>query len=153
VRARRNRLVLALAAVVSVGIVGAWFPVSALLHQREELAAASAQLSRLDEQNAAIGRHERQLRTLSALGRIAQEQYDLVPPGDQAYQVLPPSGANSSDGKLAPTGPAGSSGRGSSRASGRGGSSSSSRSSGSRHLAATTGGFFTRVVRTLEFWR
>ncbi len=151
---RRNRLALALSVLASAGIVSAWFPVSSLLHQREQLAAASAQLSRLDGENAALGRHERQLRTLSALGRIAQEQLDLVPPGDQAYQVLPPSGTSSSDGTLAPTGPAGSGGRGSSRASGRaGGTSGASPPPGSTRAATTTGGFFTRILRTLEFWR
>ncbi len=150
---RRNRLSLALAVLVSAAIVGAWFPLSALLHQREQLAAASAQLSRLDGENAALGRHERQLRTLSALGRIAQDQLGLVPPGDQAYQVLPPSGTTGSDGTLAQTGPAGS-GRGSARTQSRaGGSPGASRSSGPTHVVTTTGGFFTRILRTLEFWR
>jgi cell division protein FtsB len=142
-RTRRNRLVLAVAVVASAAIVGAWFPVSALLHQREQLTAAAAQLHRLDGQNAALRHQEKQLRTPTTLGRIAQEQYDLVPPGDQAYQVLPPSGSGSSDGALAPTG---------ARATGESGP-GSSRASSSGSAGATAGGFFRRVLQTLEFWR
>jgi cell division protein FtsB len=155
-RARRNRLVLAVALVVSVGIVGAWFPVSTLLHQRGQLGAASAQLNRLDQQNAALRRQEKQLRTPSTLGRIAQEQYDLVPPGDEAYQVLPPSGSGRSGGTLAVTGgiATGALATGSQSVGGRAssltrdGSDASSPSGG-----ATSAGFFGRVLQTLEFWR
>lgn len=152
-RTRRNRLVLAVAVVASAAVVGAWFPVSALLHQREQLTAAAAQLRRLDAQNAGLRHEEQQLRTPATLGRIAQGQYDLVPPGDQAYQVLPPSGSGGSDGALAPTATlaTGESGLGPSAAPGdEGGSSGSSGSSGS---AAPAGSFFSRVLRTLEFWR
>jgi cell division protein FtsB len=140
-RTRRNRLVLTVAVLASAAIVGAWFPASTLLHQRQQLAAAATQLSRLDQQNAALRHQEKQLRTPATIGRMAQQQYDLVAPGDQAYQVLPPSGTGSSDGTLAPE-------RTSAERTRRSGTAGEP-SSG----AGTTGSFFGRVLHTLEFWR
>ena len=154
-RVRRHRIALVVSILAAAAIVGAWFPVSTLLHQHEQLSAASAQLNRIDRENAALRHQEKELRTPSTLGRIAQGQYDLVPPGDQAYQVLPPSGSSGSEGNLAPTGTLGT-GRsllGSSTSRGRdGGTTSSDASSGSSGSAASAS-FFGRVLQTLEFWR
>ncbi|MDA8313442.1 MAG: hypothetical protein M0Z46_23060 [Actinomycetota bacterium] len=146
---RRNRLVLALAIVVSAVVVAAWFPASALLHQRAALDAASAQLSRLDRENAALQHRERQLRTMSTIGRIAEEQYGLVPLGDQAYQVLPPSGSRGAEGTLTPT----ESSVTSVKSRGASGALAPRASEGSKGTPGTSGGFFERVLRTLEFWR
>lgn len=139
-RVRRNRIVLALAAAVSVGILAAWFPTSSLLHQRAQLAAASIQLGQLRRENAALRHQEEQLRTPTTLGRIAQEQYDLVPPGDQAYQVLPASGSGGLDGALGPASTAGAAQHP------RG-------SPGSSEPAGSSGGLLGRMLQTLEFWR
>ena len=152
-RVRRNRIVLALAVAVSGGIVAAWFPTSSLLHQRTQLAAASIQLGQLQRENAALRHQEEQLRTPTTLGRIAQEQYDLVPPGDQAYQVLPASGSGGLDGTLGPA-----SVPGAPRTSGGVGGATTQHlrgSSGSREPAGTSGGggLIGRMLRTLEFWR
>jgi hypothetical protein len=138
--------VLAVAVIVSAGVVAAWFPASTLLHQRAQLAAASTELGQLNHENAALRHQEKQLRTPATLGRIAQQQYDLVPPGDQAYQVLPPSGSGSSDGILSPTQTA--TGGSSARTQGRVGAGSGSTSS-----LGTSGSFFGRLLQTLEFWR
>jgi len=138
--------VLAVAIVSAVGVLAAWFPASDLLHQRSQLAAASAELHKLDRQNAALHHQATQLRTPATLGRIAQQQYDLVPPGEQAYQVLPPSGSGSADGTLgstaAPT-------RGSSATSSHPGRAASSPGT----ATGTSGSFLDRIVHTLEFWR
>lgn len=150
-KVRRNRVVLAVATVASVGILAAWFPASSLLHQRAQLDAASSQLGRLDRQNAALRHQEKELRTPATLGRIAQQQYDLVAPGDQAYQVLPPSGSGASDGSLSPTS-AGATGDGSGGPAGTSGHGGAS-SSGSGATPETSGSFFGRVLQTLEFWR
>lgn len=145
-------MVLVVATVCSAAILAAWFPASNLLHQRSQLAAASTQLNRLDRQNAALRHREKQLRTPTTLGRIAQQQYDLVPPGEQAYQVLPPSGSGNADGSFASTptraGGSGGAGTGSHGTAGRavGGP-------GSGSSAGTSGSFLGRVLRTLEFWR
>lgn len=160
-RARRNRAVLAIATVASVAIVAAWFPVSSLLHQRAQLGAASAALSRLNHENLAMHREAKQLQTPSALSRIAQQQYGLVSPGEQAYQVLPPSGTAGAGGPLAtgPTTPTSSAGQSSSGVSTPGISTGGGRSvpspsaRGGQTAAGTSGSFFTRVLQTLEFWR
>jgi cell division protein FtsB len=150
-RVRRNRVVLVVATLSSAGILAAWFPASALLHQRAQLGAASAQLGRLNRENAALRHREHQLRTPATLGRIAQQQYDLVPPGDQAYQVLPPSGSGTSGGSLAATATGTSASGAGTSTPGRhdvtGAGTSGAGTSGA------SGGFFARILRTLEFWR
>lgn len=128
-----------------MGVIVAWFPVSTLLHQRGQLAAASTELNKLHRENATLHHQETQLRTPSTLGRIAQQQYGLVPPGDQAYQVLPPSGSGSADGTLGPTA-SGDSGNGH-----HGGTSTGA--SGTAGSSGRSGSFLGRVLQTLEFWR
>jgi hypothetical protein len=140
---------LAVATLSSAGILAAWFPASDLLHQRAQLDAASAQLGRLNRENAALRHRERQLRTPATLGRIAQQQYDLVPPGDQAYQVLPPSGSGSAAGSLAATATGTSGGASGTSTPGR----SVGPGAGTGTSGAGSGGFFARILRTLEFWR
>jgi cell division protein FtsB len=145
-QARRNRLILVVGAVTSGAVVAAWFPASDLLHQRQQLAAASSELQQLNAQNRSLHHQAKDLETPAAVGRIAQQQYDLVKPGEQAYQVLPPSSSDG-DGTLGATG--------------TGARTSATRSSASRGTHGATGarsgtsptGFLGRVVQTLEFWR
>ncbi|MGH8989105.1 MAG: FtsB family cell division protein [Acidimicrobiales bacterium] len=152
-RTRRNRLVLIIALLASAAIVGAWFPVSSLLHQRQQLASASAALSRLDRQNARLAHEARQLRTPTALDRIAAGEYGLVPPGDQAYQVLPASGSDRSGGTLAPTGSLATRASGVSASAGHESASSGVSEPSGSTASEAPGSFFNRVLRTLEFWR
>jgi hypothetical protein len=77
-------------------MLGAWFPVSSLLHQHRAIAAANAQLAQLHRQDRALAREHRLLNSPSEIGRIAREQYQLVTPGQRAYEVLPPSGTGGS---------------------------------------------------------
>ncbi|MGC8472531.1 MAG: FtsB family cell division protein [Acidimicrobiales bacterium] len=148
-RVRRNRVVLALAVAVSVAILAAWFPTSSLLHQRAQLAAASVQLGQLQRQNAVLRHEEQQLRTPTTLGRIAQQQYDLVPPGDEAYQVLPASGSGGLDGTLGPaSAPAAAHGSPNATT-----TASHARGSSGSGAPATSGGLLGRMLQTLEFWR
>ncbi len=154
-QARRNRLILVIGVVASVAIVGAWFPVTELLHQRQQLAAASTQLHQLNVQNRVLHHQATQLETPAAVGRIAQQQYDLVLPGEQAYQVLPPSSSNG-DGTLT-TSPAGAptSGAPGSKRSGTTGAARSRPGSaaGTPGAAGSTTGFLGRIVQALQFWR
>ena len=145
-QARRNRLILVVGVVVSVVIVAAWFPVSGLLHQRQQLAAASSELRQLNTQNQSLRHQAKQLETSAAVGRIAQQQYDLVAPGEQAYQVLPAASTGGS-GTLA-TAPAGSG-----TAPGRAPAGAPSGAGGGTTPARSSTGFLGRVVQTLEFWR
>jgi cell division protein FtsB len=137
---RRNRFLLVVSAVVSIVIAVAWFPASDLLHQRQQLAAASTQLQKLDQQNQTLEKEAKGLKTPAEIEKIAEQQYDLVEPGQQAYQVLPASGSGNGVGL-------GTSG-GTARHSTAGKKSSSSAST-----PASSGDFFSRVLDTLEFWR
>jgi cell division protein FtsB len=89
---RRARFLLIGAVGLSAAILGAWFPASALLHQRSDLASASSQLNELHQEDAALAQERKNLSSSTEIARIAREQYQLVSPGQQAYEVLPPSG-------------------------------------------------------------
>ena len=90
---KRARLTLLGAVVISAVVVFAWFPASSLLSQRSTLAASEAQLASLHKQDAALAQEKKNLSDAGEIGRIAREQYQLVSPGQGAYEVLPPSGA------------------------------------------------------------
>ena len=81
------------AVVVAAVVLFAWFPAGSLLNQRSNLAATEAQLAALQKQDAALAQEKKNLSDAGEIGRIAREQYQLVSPGQQAYEVLPPSGA------------------------------------------------------------
>jgi cell division protein FtsB len=181
VKVRRNRLLMAGAAVVSVVIVAAWFPASALYHQHEQLAANTAQLTELRQQDKALDQERKSLASPAEIARIARQQYDLVKPGQQAYEVLPPSdgsGSNAPDagdpGLSAPVTPSGeselpdgtshsSSGTASTGAAGGSGSTahdgsgSGKDANGSTNSSAAGGTTASsvggRILQTLEFWR
>jgi hypothetical protein len=80
--------------VLSVVILGAWFPANALYRQHASLASANAQLNSLHQQDAALAQERKNLSDSAEIARIAREQYQLVTPGQQAYEVLPPTGAS-----------------------------------------------------------
>jgi cell division protein FtsL len=81
-------------ALLSLVILGAWFPASALYHQHSSLASAEAELSQLHQQDAALAQESKNLSDSTEIDRIAREQYQLVSPGQQAYEVLPPTGSS-----------------------------------------------------------
>jgi cell division protein FtsB len=90
----RSRLILLGAVVASAVILFAWFPFSSLLQQRATLSGAAAQLSNLHKQDVALAQEKKNLNDADEIGRIAREQYQLVSPGQQAYEVLPPAGSS-----------------------------------------------------------
>jgi cell division protein FtsB len=90
---RRPRVVLIASLLIAAAILFAWFPASSLLHQRANLGATQSELAALHAQDAALGQEQKSLNDLGEIGRIAREQYQLVSPGQSAYEVLPPSGA------------------------------------------------------------
>ena len=89
----RSRLWFLGALAVSAVVLFAWFPASSLLNQRSNLASAQGQLAALHKQDAALAQEKKNLSDDGEIGRIARQQYQLVNPGQQAYEVLPPSGA------------------------------------------------------------
>lgn len=74
-----------LAAFVSLGVL----PARTYLEKKEAVASAEAELATLQTQNAAAQAHVDALQTDAEIERIAREQYGLVKPGDEKYQVLP----------------------------------------------------------------
>jgi cell division protein FtsB len=95
--AGRSRLLLLGAVVVAAVVLAAWFPFSSLLNQRSSLAGAESQLAALHKQDAALAQEKKNLSDSDEIGRIARTQYQLVSPGQQAYEVLPPSGGSDAD--------------------------------------------------------
>ncbi len=151
---RRSRLVLLGSLVLSALIMIAWFPASALYHQRQQLASASAQLRSLQADDRALSAEAQRLSSPAEIERIASQQYQLVQPGQQVYQVLPFNGSGSLTapypgdpglaGPVAPTGaselPAGA-------------PSSTALSHSDRTDHRAPGGVIHRILQTLEFWR
>jgi cell division protein FtsB len=91
-------LLLVAAVALSAGVLAAWFPAGALLSQRKALSSASAQLQQLKVQDQQLRQEKALLSQPNEIARIARQQYELVTPGERAYQVLPPSGSSSSSG-------------------------------------------------------
>ena len=162
---RRTRTLLVGSAALAALVLVAWFPGGSLLQQHSALAATDSALSTLRHQDAALALEQKKLDTPSEIERIAREQYDLVLPGQAAFQVLPPNGsATGADapypgdpGLSAPVTPSGTS-----ELSGSGLSLStpavvhhahSGRPAHAAVAAAEGGGVFSRIVRALEFWR
>jgi cell division protein FtsB len=160
----RARLAFLGAVVASAIILFAWFPASSLLSQRSTLAGNEAELGALHKQDAALAQEKKNLSDTGEIGRIAREQDQLVSPGQQAYQVLPPSGAAAagtpyagdpgSDGPVTPSAtpelPPGGVTTTTTPATAPASSHGSGRSGGT---APTSGGLLSRMAHALEFWR
>lgn len=158
--AGRSRLILLGAVVVAAVVLFAWFPAGSLLNQRSNLTDTEAQLAALKKQDAALAQEKKNLSDASEIGRIARAQYQLVSPSQQAYEVLPPSGAaatgTSYSGDPGSTGPVAPSATPELPPGGV--TTTTVPSSSGRHSTAPTGtssgsGFVSRMVHALEFWR
>jgi cell division protein FtsB len=154
----RSRLFLVGAVVASAVILFAWFPFSSLLQQRTTLSSTAAQLSGLHKQDAALAQEQKNLSDDAEIGRIAREQYQLVSPGQQAYEVLPPSGSSAAGapfagdpGSTAPVAPTAASelppGGVTTTTAPRAGSDKS------RTPTQPDSGMLSRMLHALEFWR
>jgi cell division protein FtsB len=133
----------ACAVVVSVLIVVAWFPVSELVHERQQLAGATSQLGKIRHNVRSLNAEAKRLQTPTQVARIAQTQDGLAPAGDQLYQVLPSSGQTTTPTTTPPAGsPA---------------TTTTTFPAAPQHTATpgatSSPGFFGRVVQTLEFWQ
>jgi hypothetical protein len=161
-------------------VLGTSMPLSTLLAQHDQLSSASRQVSALEAQNRALQEQAKQLSDPSTVDDIARIDYGLVSPGSQAYEIIPTSGASTDSvqgsSRVPLSGPpvvpgsehslqllgagtgagtqAGSNRESSSQASvaapTAGAQGATRRSAGD---AGASGGFWTRVVHTLEFWR
>ncbi|MFZ0251517.1 MAG: septum formation initiator family protein [Acidimicrobiales bacterium] len=165
----RARLAFVGAIVASAVVLFAWFPAGSLLSQRTDLHGTEAELNALHAQDSALAQENKNLSDAGEIGRIAREQYQLVSPGQQAYEVLPPSGATAagtpyagdpgSDGPVTPSAtqelPPG--GVTTTTTTDPGAAPTASHAPAAATQGASTstssGGFVSRVVHALEFWR
>jgi cell division protein FtsB len=174
VEQRRARTVLGAAGLFALVVVGTSFPLSALLSQRGQMASDAGQLAALREENAALARQAAQLHDPGTVDGLARHDYGLVRPGQKAYAILPPAGSSTGSGSSSPvTGGAGHVPLdgppvvpGSARAQKLMGVQPPAPRTRGSHGSARQGhahgpdtgppapppGFWTRVVRNLEFW-
>ncbi len=154
----------------------AGFPLGALLSQHHQLSAAAAQLRQLQATNRSLSEQQRQLNSNAAIDRLAREDYQMVPPGQTLFVVLPPGGKSRGTARggatvgdpgtqplVAPANaPDMSPDPGLSQQPSSGGSGSSARPVGTGVRAAggpsgtagaqSTTSFWGRVTKSLEFW-
>ncbi len=155
----RSRLLFVGALLFSAVVLLAWFPATSLLNQHRDLTSTSGQLSALHKQDAALAQEKKNLSDAGEIGRIAREQYQLVDPGQRAYEVLPPSGAASAGTPYA--GDPGSTGPATPSATPElppGGITTTTTPTGHAGRATTTtpsspSGLLGRMLGSLEFWR
>jgi hypothetical protein len=152
-------------ALLSLVILGAWFPANALYHQHSSLATAEAQLNVLHQQDAALAQERKNLSDATEISRIAREQYQLVSPGQQAFEVLPRTGTSHADtpysgdpALTAPVDPSSASvlppGSETTTTQPAKASRASALPDASKaHTAAPSRGVLGRMVDALEFWR
>jgi len=174
---------LALGGLVALAVLGTNFPWSALLSQHSQLSATAAQLHTVTSENRLLTEQEQQLDSKAEIDRLARQDYQMVLPGQALYDVLPPSGLSSSTpnspltgdpgsqplvapanapdmtpdpglpqvstatGQSAPTGDVGT------PSSGSGGSGGSGAASARTAGAPSPSSFWSRVTKTLEFWK
>jgi hypothetical protein len=149
--------------LLSLGILATALPVSALLAQRGQIAATSAQLAHLRQQNEGLTVEHQQLTDTAEVGRLAREQYQLVTPGQSLFTILPASGTGGSPaaatdpGLLPPVAPADAPGMapdpGLPVQAPTGAGTNASAPSSAPAATGSGAGFWRRVEGTLEFWR
>jgi cell division protein FtsB len=167
----RARLAFLGAIVVSAIVLFAWFPAGSLLSQRSSLHGAESELNTLHSQDSALAQENKNLSDSGEIGRIARQQYQLVSPGQQSYEVLPPSGATASgtpyagdpgsDGPVTPSAtaelpPGGVTTTTTTTTTVPGATPAAAAARGHAATASTppsSGGFVSRVEHALEFWR
>ncbi len=96
-RGARARLALAALALVAILFVFV-FPTRSYLAQRRQVSSAQHDVNVLREQNDKLAALAARLQTPAEIERMAREQFHLVFPGEQVYDVVPgaptPSGTS-----------------------------------------------------------
>jgi hypothetical protein len=122
-------------------------------------------LSELHQQDAALAQESKNLSNSAEIARIAREQDQLVSPGQQAFEVLPPTGASkagspyagdpalsapvapSSESELPPGAETATTQAATTTAAG------AEHPTSKAHHATQPSGMLGRIVNSLEFWR
>ena len=168
---RRARALLLGSAVFAIVVLATSLPYSALLSQHQRLSSTARQVTALEAQNKVLRQEAQELSDPATVAGIARRDYGLVAPGSQAYEVLPASGSSvgsaQSSGDVPLDGPPVVPGSALSQAllgadvpavdtgsAGSGASTSAADDHGGRRSPSgpSSDGFWTRVLRTLEFW-
>ena len=153
----RGWIVILGGAATSAVVLAAWLPVGALFNQREQMSATSTRLSQLEAQGQLLTAESKRLATPEEAARLAREEYQLVEPGQRLIQVLTPGEAPSSKSTGGPypgdpgLAPIVAPGAAAVLPGGAGGAASPAHAATAARAAA--GGFLSRVVAALEFWR
>jgi len=169
---RRARALLLGSAVFAIVVLATSLPYSALLSQHQRLSSTARQVTALEAQNKVLRQEAQELSDPATVAGIARRDYGLVAPGSQAYEVLPASGSSvgsaQSSGDVPLDGPPVVPGSALSQAllgadvpavdtgsAGSGASTSAADDHGGRRSPSgpSSDGFWTRVLRTLEFWQ
>jgi cell division protein FtsB len=87
---RKTRAAVASLAVIAIMFLFV-FPTRSYLAQQRQVGAARHALEVLKAQNKELAREARQLATPSEIERLARAQFNMVRPGEQAYNVVPPA--------------------------------------------------------------
>jgi hypothetical protein len=138
---------LPLSFVTAAVMLAVWFPLTTLWHQQSEIDATSAQIASITRQSQDLKDQARSVSSKTAEEMLARSQYQLVSPGQSLIQVLPGDGSgyvssNTGDPGLQPL------------VAPLSATTASATSPVARHTSHNSlGNFFSRFVRTLEFWR
>jgi cell division protein FtsB len=143
--AKVNRIIVPLAALSAATLIATWFPYSTLLSQSAQLDATSQQISTIHRESQQLSVEHKLLSSKQAIELLAREQYQLVAPGQRLIQVL---NNNSTAGSSRTGDPADQPLVAPSDASGLLPTDPSVPAT-PRHTTS----FWSRVTRTLEFWR
>ena len=98
---QRARLVLVLAGALALALVIVELPLSTLVHQRAQLAAASGQLAAVRAENTRLAGEISDLRSPATVAAIAHAQYGLIKPGQIEYEIPHLPGTNTGTSSLA----------------------------------------------------
>jgi cell division protein FtsB len=173
---RRRRFILVASAAFAALVLGTSFPASGLLSDHRQLAATNAAVHNLRAENKALAQEQQQLNSKAEIHSLARQDYQLVDPGQTAYNVLPPTSQPNKSGSSDVTGdpgnqpvvaPANAAGMSpdpdvptTTTTSPAASVAQAPTSSGSGSTTGTTtqptnnsGGFWSRTLHSLEFWR
>jgi cell division protein FtsB len=81
-------------AVASLSVIAIMFlfvfPTRSYLAQQRQVQAARRAVAVLRQQNQVLGHEAHLLQTTSEIEQLARVQFDMVFPGEQAYNIVPP---------------------------------------------------------------
>ncbi|HRW39675.1 MAG: septum formation initiator family protein [Acidimicrobiales bacterium] len=90
VRARRRAMAGLVVGVLFVGVLlFGVFPTRQWFDQRRETADAEAELAAVRAERAEVAKEQERLQTPEEIERIAREDFGMVEPGEEAYNILP----------------------------------------------------------------